>query len=56
MVRLVYSFSNMAEVVAFALEKNVKPRVIREKKNLLAEFQNRIRAQGVETDWPKGQF
>lgn len=43
-------------LISFALEKKVLPRAIREKKTLLADFQNRLRAQGVETEWPKGQF
>ncbi|MBA4150488.1 MAG: FAD-dependent oxidoreductase [Verrucomicrobia bacterium] len=43
-------------LVAYALEKKEEPRAIRAKANLLSDFQNRIRAQGVETDWPKGQF
>ncbi len=43
-------------LVAYALEKKAEPRAIRAKGNLLADFQNRIRAQGVETDWPSGQF
>ena len=43
-------------LVAYALEKKVEPRAVRSKSNLLSDFQNRIRAQGIETDWPKGQF
>lgn len=43
-------------LVAFALNKKVEPHAIRSKASLLTEFQNHIRAQGVETDWPKGQF
>jgi hypothetical protein len=41
-------------LVAFALEKKVQPRAIRESKPRLADFQNRLYAQGVETAWPKG--
>ena len=43
-------------LVAYALEKKIQPRAIRENKTHLAAFQNQLRAQGVETDWPKGQF
>lgn len=43
-------------LVAYALEKKVEPRAVRAKSNLLSDFQNRIRAQGIETDWPSGQF
>ncbi|MEO5804239.1 MAG: FAD-dependent oxidoreductase [Verrucomicrobiota bacterium] len=43
-------------LVAYALEKKIKPHAVRENKTRLADFQNRLRAQGVETDWPKGQF
>ncbi|GAB2564508.1 FAD-dependent oxidoreductase [Spirosoma areae] len=40
-------------LVAFALDKKVIPRAIREKQGLLADFQQRIRSQGIETHWPK---
>ena len=43
-------------LVAYAMQKKIPPRGVRENKAHLAEFQNQIRAQGVETDWPKGQF
>lgn len=43
-------------LVAYALNKKVRPRAVREKKDLLAEFQEGIRSQGVETHWPKGRF
>jgi hypothetical protein len=43
-------------LAAFALDKRVPPRAVRERKELLAEFQNDLRAQGVETHWPKGPF
>ena len=43
-------------LIAYALQKKIPPRAVRENKTRLAEFQNEIRAQGVETDWPKGQF
>ncbi|MBC9929464.1 FAD-dependent oxidoreductase [Chitinophaga qingshengii] len=39
-------------LVAFARSKNVTPRLVRENTSLLAEFQDYIRARGVETDWP----
>jgi hypothetical protein len=41
-----------ALAVIFARRKNRPPRAIRETPRLLAEFQNWIRAQGVETHWP----
>ena len=43
-------------LVAFALQKKILPRAVRANETRLAEFQNQIRAQGVETDWPKGRF
>ncbi|MCK3685735.1 FAD-dependent oxidoreductase [Maribellus sp. YY47] len=39
-------------LVAFARQKNVPPRAVREQKNLLTEFQDWIRSQGLETHWP----
>jgi hypothetical protein len=39
-------------LVAFAIKKKVIPRAVRERKDLLEEFQNFIRSQGVETHWP----
>jgi hypothetical protein len=43
-------------LVAYSLKKKIPPRAVRENKTRFADFQNRLRAQGVETDWPKGQF
>ncbi|MGV3560604.1 FAD-dependent oxidoreductase [Larkinella arboricola] len=43
----------VGQLVAFALEKNVIPRAVREKKPLLEEFQNLVRKHGIETQWPK---
>ncbi len=43
-------------LIAYALEKKVDPYAVREKANLLGDFQNRIQLQGVETAWPTGQF
>jgi hypothetical protein len=40
-------------LVAFALERKVRPREVREKPELLEEFQKRLREQGVETHWPR---
>jgi hypothetical protein len=40
-------------LVAFARAKKVKPRAVRADRDLLKEFQQMIRAQGVETHWPK---
>ena len=39
-------------LVSYALNKKVIPRAVRERKELLEEFQNFIRSQGVETRWP----
>lgn len=40
-------------LAAYALEKNVTPRAVREHKELMAGFQERIRSQGIETAWPE---
>jgi hypothetical protein len=40
-------------LVAYALEKQVTPRVIRQEKQMLEDFQNMIRSQGIETHWPE---
>ncbi|QMU28645.1 FAD-dependent oxidoreductase [Adhaeribacter radiodurans] len=39
-------------LIAFAKQKKVLPREVREKTNLLVEFQKVIRSQGIETHWP----
>lgn len=39
-------------LVAFAQHKKVPPRAVRERKDLLSEFQSWIRTQGLETHWP----
>ncbi len=38
-------------LVCFSLKKNVAPREVREKPELLNEFQKLIRSQGIETHW-----
>ena len=38
-------------LVAFAKEKRVPPRAVREDKTMLADFQKWIQKQGVETEW-----
>jgi hypothetical protein len=38
-------------LVAFAGSKKVTPKEVREDKAMLAEFQDFIRKQGVETEW-----
>ena len=40
-------------LAAFAMKKRIIPRRVREKKELLAEFQYHVRSQGIETQWPK---
>lgn len=42
-------------VVVFALQKKTIPHAVREKETLLADFQNLIRSQGIETHWPDSQ-
>jgi len=39
-------------LVAFALNRKVLPREVREKEALLEEFTNLIRTQGIRTQWP----
>ncbi|WP_128544584.1 FAD-dependent oxidoreductase [Larkinella soli] len=39
-------------LAAYALEKKVIPRAVREQKPLLDDFQRRIRSLGIETHWP----
>ena len=41
-------------LAAFAFKKKTTPFKIRENKDLLEEFQNSIRLQGIETEWPEG--
>jgi hypothetical protein len=43
-------------LIAYSLKKKIPPRAVRENKTHLANFQNQLRAEGIETDWPKGQF
>ena len=38
-------------LICFSLQKNVAPREVREKPELLNEFQKLIRSQGIETHW-----
>jgi hypothetical protein len=40
-------------LAAFAINKKVSPRALRENRVLLAEFQNMIHSQGIETHWPE---
>jgi len=39
-------------LIAYSLQNKVIPREVREKKNLLADFQSFIQKQGVEIKWP----
>lgn len=39
-------------LVAFSIKKKVNPRAVRERKELLSEFQYLIRKHGIETRWP----
>ena len=45
---------SVGHLVTFANRKKVIPRAVREKKELLEEFQQLIRSKGIETHWPKG--
>jgi hypothetical protein len=38
-------------LAAFCLERKVSPHQVRERENLLREFQNLLRTQGVELEW-----
>lgn len=40
-------------LVKFAQDKKVIPREVRERKELLEEYQSFIRSQGIATEWPK---
>lgn len=39
-------------LAAFAIDKKVTPEAVRQKKDLVNEFQRLIRSQGIETQWP----
>ncbi|MFA4869836.1 MAG: FAD-dependent oxidoreductase [Pedobacter sp.] len=41
-------------LIRFARDKNVIPRDIRNNKQLLTAFQDYVKSQGIETEWPKG--
>jgi len=43
----------VGSLVCFAMQKQTIPRAVRENGDLLAQFQDFIRAQGIETDWPE---
>jgi hypothetical protein len=38
-------------LLAYAKEKKVLPRTVRENRTLLSDFQQRIQAQGAEIGW-----
>ena len=40
-------------MISYSETKKVSPHLIREKTDLLSDFQNFIRSQGLETHWPK---
>lgn len=40
-------------LVAFAKSKNVVPREVRKQKNLLVEFQDFVKSQGIDIEWPE---
>ncbi len=39
-------------LVSYAMKKNIPPRAVRARKDALADFQQWIRSQGLETHWP----
>ena len=39
-------------LVVYCSKKTIRPRAVRERVQLLAEFQEWIRSQGIETHWP----
>lgn len=47
---------SVGALIAFAGRKKVAARAVREREPLLAEFQSWIRAQGIETEWPRGPW
>ncbi|WP_162340279.1 FAD-dependent oxidoreductase [Cyclobacterium salsum] len=40
-------------LIAFAKSKKISPRKVRANSKLLTEFQNFIRSQGIQTQWPE---
>lgn len=40
-------------LVAFCIEENAKPKAVREDERLLYAFQNRLKIEGFELEWPK---
>jgi hypothetical protein len=40
-------------LATYALKKKIIPRAVREKQDMLEDFQNFIRSQGIETHWPQ---
>lgn len=40
-------------LAAFSLRKKMIPRIVRQRASLLKEFQNLVRSNGIETNWPK---
>ncbi len=43
---------SVGTLVAFCLSQKVRPRQVRSDRRLLGEFQNLLRAEGVELEWP----
>jgi hypothetical protein len=41
-------------LIRFAKDKNVIPKEVRNNKQLLTAFQDYVKSQGIETEWPKG--
>ncbi len=41
-------------LVSYVHQKKIVPRMVRERTDLLSDFQNWIRSQGLETQWPEG--
>lgn len=43
-------------LIAFTIQRKTIPRAIQSNPDLLKAFQDRLRSQGVELQWPKGSF
>ena len=46
----------VGSLIAFSRLKKVKPKTIRENRNLLVTFQEFLKQQGMETSWPKNNI
>ena len=51
-VRDEHLINSIKSILAFAKSKKVLPREVHANPTLLKDFQNLIRSQGIETQWP----